>query len=63
MICIIHASKEIKELIRKKNITINGEIINKSDLKINPELDIIKVFNNEIKVKKNIYLVFSSVAV
>ena len=54
-----YSRKEIKELIRKKNITINGEIINKSDLKINPELDIIKVFNNEIKVKKNIYLVLN----
>jgi len=54
-----YSRKEIKELVRKKNITVNGEIINKSDFKIRPELDIIKVFNNEIKIKKNIYLILN----
>lgn len=54
-----YSRKEVKELIKKKRITINGEIILKSDIKVNPEIDVIKIDNQELKVSKNIYLVLN----
>ena len=50
----IYSRKEIKELIRKKRITVNGEIILKSDYKINPEIDKIKIDQEEIQIKNTI---------
>ena len=54
-----YSRREIKELIRKKRITINEEIITKPDIKINPEIDKIKIDNIEIKIQKYIYLVLN----
>ena len=54
-----YSRKEIKELIRKKHIMVNEQIITKPDIKVNPELDIIKIFNQEITIKKHIYLILN----
>ena len=32
-----YSRKEIKELIKKKRIALNNEIVTKSDIKINPD--------------------------
>lgn len=54
-----YSRKEVKELVRKKRVMVNDEIITKSDIKINPETDIIKIDNQEIQIKKYVYLILN----
>lgn len=54
-----YSRKEIKELISKKRVTVNNEIITKSDIKINPDIDKIKIDDNEIEIKKYVYLILN----
>jgi len=54
-----YSRKDVKELIRKKRITINGEIATKSDTKINPDIDKISIDNKEIKIQKYVYLILN----
>ena len=54
-----YSRKEIKELVKKKRITINNEVITKSDIKINPDIDIIKIDNEIVEVKKYVYLILN----
>lgn len=54
-----YSRKEVKELIKKKKVTVNEQIITKSDLKIKPNNDKIKIDNIELKIKKHIYLILN----
>ena len=54
-----YTRKEVKDLIKKKRITVNDKIITKSDIKINQQLDIIKIDNHIISIKKYIYLMLN----
>lgn len=54
-----YSRKDIKILIKNNRVSVNDKIINKSDIKINPELDIIKIDNEELTYKKYIYLVLN----
>ena len=54
-----YSRKEVKDLIRKQRITINDKIISKSDVKIEPETDIIKIDNEIIEIQKYVYLVLN----
>lgn len=54
-----YSRKEIKELIRKKRVMVNRNLITTSNLKIDSEKDKITIDNNEIKIKKNIYLILN----
>lgn len=54
-----YSRKEIKELIRKKRVMLNNEIVTKSDIKINPDIDKIKIDNKEIQVQKYVYLILN----
>ena len=54
-----YTRKEVKDLIKKKRITINDKIITKSDIKINDKTDIIKIDNQILKIKKYIYLMLN----
>ena len=54
-----YSRKEIKELIKKKRIMLNDEIILKSDIKINLDTDKIKIDNKEIQVQKYVYLILN----
>ena len=40
-------------------MTVNGETVKKSELKINPETDTVKVNNEEITYKKHIYIMLN----
>ena len=51
--------KKVKELVSKKKITVNGKIILKSDIKINLDIDRIMIDEEQIRVKKNIYLMLN----
>lgn len=54
-----YSRKEIKELVRKKRVMVNGKIVLKSDIKINPEIDIIEIDGVKIEIKKYIYLMLN----
>jgi len=54
-----YSRKEIKELIHHKRVKVNNQIISKSDLKINATIDKIKIDNNEITIKNNVYLILN----
>ncbi|MBQ8681430.1 MAG: rRNA pseudouridine synthase [Bacilli bacterium] len=54
-----YSRKEIKELIRKKRVLVNGKNVLKSDLKVNSDNDLITIDGEEIKIKKNIYLMLN----
>lgn len=54
-----YTRKEVKELIRKKRVILNNEVITKPDIKINPEIDKIKIDGKEIETKKYVYLILN----
>lgn len=54
-----YTRKEVKELIRKKKVIVNGNIINKSDIKIDPKLDRITVDSLNIEIKEYVYLILN----
>lgn len=54
-----YTRKDVKELIRNKQVTVNGDLINKPEFKVNPDIDKICVSNEEIKTQKYIYLMLN----
>ena len=54
-----YSRKEVKELIKQKRVRVNNEIISKSDIKVDSENDKIIIDENEIKIKKHIYLILN----
>lgn len=54
-----YSRKDVKELIHSKRVTLNGKIISKSDIKINPDLDKIMIDEQVLKIKKHVYLVLN----
>lgn len=54
-----YSRKDVKKLILQKRVKLNDKIINKSDIKINEEKDIIKIGDNDIIVKKYVYLILN----
>ena len=54
-----YSRKEVKELIRKKRIMINGQLATKTDVKIEPEATKITIDEIELQFKKNIYLILN----
>lgn len=58
----IGSRKDVKALLKKKVITVNDEVITKSDIKINPEKDIVKVQGEMIHFEPFIYLMLNKPA-
>lgn len=54
-----YSRKDVKELIRKKRVMINDKVTMKADIKIDTEIDKVKIDGKEIKIKKNIYLMLN----
>ena len=54
-----YSRKEIKELIRKKRVTVNGDVAGKPELKVDPGMDRIAVDGQEISVQKFVYLMLN----
>ena len=54
-----YSRKEVKELVRQKRVTVNGEKITKSDLKVDSLKDKIKIDEKEIIIKKYVYLILN----
>lgn len=51
--------KEIKELIKKKRIKVNDNLVLKPDIKIDSKKDKILIDEKELIIKKNIYLILN----
>lgn len=54
-----YTRKEVKELIRKKKVLVNDNVISKSDMKIDTKIDKIKVNGIDIEVKEYVYLILN----
>lgn len=54
-----YSRKDVKELVRKKRIKVNDEIVLKSDIKIDPNNDIISIDNKVLTIKKCVYLMLN----
>ena len=54
-----YSRKEVKELVNKKKVFVNGNAILKSDIKIDSKSDEIVVDGIKINIKNNIYLMLN----
>lgn len=54
-----YSRKEIKELIRKKKVLVNDNIISKSDIKIDTNKTKVTIDGKEITYQKNVYLILN----
>ncbi len=54
-----YSRKDIKALIRKKKVLVNGSIVFKSDIKVDIDNDVIIVEGTILNIKKNVYLMLN----
>lgn len=54
-----YSRKDVKELIRKKRILVNGIVVSKPDIKVDNKIDEITIDNKKIEVKRNVYLMLN----
>lgn len=57
--CGVGSRKEMKQLIRKGHIQVNGQIIKKDDYQVNELEDIILLDNEEIHYRRFVYLMLN----
>lgn len=55
----ISSRKETQKLIRKNRITLDGEIVKGSDVKINPEKNIVCLDGQRIEYRKYVYIMMN----
>ena len=51
--------KEVKQLVKNGNVKVDGEIIKKSDIKIDPEKNEIEIYGEKVSFKKYVYLMMN----
>ena len=54
-----YSRKDVKKLVLQKRVKLNGELVFKSDIKIDENRDVISIDGNDITVQKNIYLILN----
>lgn len=54
-----YSRKDVKELVKSKRITVNGEVVFKSDIKVDPTGDVIGLDGSELNIKKYVYLMLN----
>ena len=54
-----YSRKDIKDLVKKKQVLVNGEIVLKSDIKVDVSKDKIVILGEELFFKKYIYLMLN----
>ena len=57
-----YSRKDIKKLVIQKRVKLNGELIFKSDIKIDPDKDIISIDGKDINITENVYLILNKPA-
>ena len=54
-----YSRKDAKYLALKRKITVNGEVIFRSDIKVDPDKDVIAIDGKNINVKEHVYLILN----
>ena len=54
-----YSRKDVKDLVKKKAILVNGEVVLKSDVKVDTSIDKIVVLGEELVFKKYVYLMLN----
>ena len=54
-----YSRKDVKDLVKKRNILVNGEVVLKSDIKVDSSIDKIVVLGEELIFKKYVYLMLN----
>lgn len=54
-----YSRRDIKDLVRKKKVLVNGAIVLKSDIKVDIDNDVIVIDNIALTIKKNVYLMLN----
>lgn len=54
-----YSRKDIKKLVLQKRVKVNGELVLKSDIKINPDKDLISIDGKDINITENVYLILN----
>ena len=54
-----YSRKDIKDLVKKKKVLVNGEVVLNSDIKVDSSIDKIVVCGEEIVFKKYVYLMLN----
>ena len=54
-----YSRKDVKYLALNKKLTVNGEIVRRSDIKVDPEKDEIAIYGKPMLVKKYVYLILN----
>lgn len=54
-----YSRKDVKKLVLQKRIRINGELVLKSDIKIDSKNDTISIDGKNINVQENVYLILN----
>lgn len=54
-----YSRKDVKDLIRKKKIVVNDEVILKSDIKIDCNVDVILIDGKKLNVRRYVYLMLN----
>ena len=54
-----YSRKDVKDLVKKKAILVNGEVVLKSDVKVDTSIDKIVVLGEELIFKKYVYLMLN----
>lgn len=54
--------KELKKLVREGVVTVNGEVVTDSGIHINPEEDVIQVWEEEVAYRQFVYLMLNKPA-
>ena len=49
----------VKKLINAKRVYLNDEVVKKADIKINEDLDIVRIDDEVIKAQKYVYLILN----
>lgn len=57
-----YSRKDIKKLILCKRVKLNGELVLKSDIKIDPDKDIIELDGKKLNITSNVYLILNKPA-
>lgn len=54
-----YSRKDVKKLVQCKKVTVNGEFVLKSDIKVDITTDKISIDGKEINYQKNVYLILN----
>ena len=57
-----YSRKDVKKLVLQKRVRVNGELVLKSDIKINLETDSISIDGKDINVVEKVYLILNKPA-